>query len=84
MITGSFITRTQGNNSGKARKNSALVAIVGVIEVPNDSPLNSEGHQFLIGGHDRYFSSGDMIADHKEAIRGHGIGNLITMDLWRT
>lgn len=85
MITGSFITRTQGNDSGKARKNSSLVAIIGVIEVPNDSPFNSEGHQFLIYGHDaRCFLSGDMIADHKEALRGHAIGNLITMPLWKT
>ena len=85
MITGSFITRTQGNDSGHARKNSALVAIVGVIEVPNDSPFNSEGHQFQIHGHDtRCFLSGDLIADHQELTRGMAIGSLITEPIWRT
>ena len=84
MITGSFITRTQGDNSGKARKGHALVAIVGVIEVPNDSPLNSEGQQFAVAGHDRYLTSLDAITDHKDRFTGYALGNLITEPIWRT
>ena len=80
MITGSIITRTQGDDSGRAREGHALVTIVGIIEVPNDSELNSEGVQFAIS---QDFTP-IQLTDHKDRFRGYSLGSLITEPIWRT
>ena len=86
MITGQIIVRTQGNDTGRARKGTALVMIVGIIEVPNESHLNAEGVQYTIVNNLEYPEDWTLLKcqNLKEQVKGMDASGMLLAPIWRT
>ncbi len=95
-LTGQIITRPLGefNVMGNPLRDGdkrVLVAIVGIVAVDPESPLNVEGRQFVISGSSPDTLSGDTglvimkdgSVDRSKEIGGHDLGRPLLEPIWR-
>lgn len=90
LITGQILTRRQEQQTADGRM---LVAVVGVIAVPEGHVLDSEGMQHAIAGQvciaDEEPGMGTQLTisnrsiDLAEKMRGSCLGSALTMPIWR-
>ena len=77
MIVGQVVVRPQGPGSNP--HGGTLVAIVGIVTVPDDHPLaQKDGQQYAAA----IETEGDPI-DRSELARGFDLGDLLTQPIWR-
>lgn len=82
-VTGQVIFRDAGKN--KASKDGRkLLMVVGVIAVSEDTKVKGE-HQYVVVGQsvEQLVVLLDTEMDRSEESKGHALGSLVTLPIWR-